>query len=114
MLFREFFGPNGTRIRINVSNVIKDDSSGDWKCEYWIEGLGSTGKKVSYGIDPIQAIYLALTYLSTKLYCSDEFKLGLITWGGGENEFDLGLPIARTIQEDVRGRIHSLGRGTPA
>ena len=72
--------------------------NGDWSCEYQVIGLDSEGLKTSYGVDGIQAFILALTYISTTLYFSDEFQSGMLTWLGSR---DLGLPIAENVREDV-------------
>jgi hypothetical protein len=110
MLFRNLFGPDEQSIKIFVTVPILDEqSNNDWICEYWMEGLGNLSRRKSFGIDPIQALELALTYLATSIYCSDEFKEGLVTWGHGKDRFDLGLPIADTIKDDVRERIAILG-----
>ena len=116
MLFRTLSGPNAAQIGVYVSDPVQETANQDWKCEYWIDGLSSGKRRTSHGVDPIQAIYLALTYLATTLYCSKEYKDGELTWGDGKNRFDLGLPIAQTIRQDITDTMfeletaHSCGR----
>lgn len=75
-----------------------DESDGDWACEYQIEGIGSGKTRKSYGVDGIQAFWLALTYVSTTLYFSEEFKTGKLTWLGKR---ELGLPIADSARYEI-------------
>jgi hypothetical protein len=100
---------DGYELRLIVGKPIPtDDGNQDWQCDYKIEGLGNAKVRQAVGVDPIQAIMLALTYLSTTLYFSDEYKDGKLSWLGGS---DLGLPIAEIVQADVerlRAKVDSL------
>lgn len=110
---------DGHEIRLIVSNPTKaEDGEGDWQCNYKIEGMGDCKIRKAVGGDQIQAIILALTYLSTTLYFSHEYNEGKLTWEGGMSPSDLGLPVADSVKADVerlREKVDSLlGRGNPA
>lgn len=93
---------DGGQIKIHVGVPVQDAAGGgDWACLYRIEGLGHGDLRTSMGIDPIQAIFLAMIYVSTSLYCSAEYKRGEITWDGGMFDGDLGLPVSDSIRDVV-------------
>lgn len=93
---------DGRELRLIVSKPTKtEDRNGDWQCDYKIEGLGDSKVRKAVGGDQIQAIVLALTYLSTTLYFSDEYNEGKLIWEGGMSPSDLGLPIADSVKADV-------------
>jgi len=106
MLIRNLIGPKSRDFTIHVSDPVTYEQ--DWVCEYWTDGWGTGLKRRAFGVDPIQAVILALTYLATNLYASDDFKRGEITWGHGQDRFDLGLPVADTIRRDVAHTIRRL------
>jgi hypothetical protein len=85
-------------IKAPVRNV---DTTDEWACAYTIEGLGNVRVKTVIGTDGIQAILLAMTYVATDLYTSEEYKNGTLMWDGGPLE-DLGLPTAPAIQDFLR------------
>ena len=109
---------DGRALRLIVSKPMKtEDGNGDWECDYKIEGWGDSKVRKAAGGDQIQAIMLALTYLSTTLYFSDEYKEGRLTWEGGMSPSDLGLPIADSVKADVeclRAKVDSLHSGLGA
>ena len=76
-----------------------------------IKGLGDSRIRKAVGGDQIQAIMLALTYLSTTLYFLNEYEEGKLIWEGGMSPSDLGLPIADSVKADVerlRAKVGSL------
>ncbi|CAN0455316.1 unnamed protein product, partial [Ectocarpus fasciculatus] len=89
-------------VRLFVGAPVRaEDAHEDWHCDYKIDGLGSAKVRRAVGVDPIQAITLALTYLSTTLYFSDDYKEGKLSWDNGMTPADLGLPIADNVSADV-------------
>lgn len=103
---------DGRELRLIVSQPTKtEDGNEDWRCEYKIEGLGNTRVRQATGVDQIQAIMLALTYLSTTLYFSEDYKVGKLVWEGGMTPSDLGLPVADSVKAEVerlRAEVDSL------
>lgn len=91
-LVRHYTGRDGRSIELVVGQPEPDGN--DWCCAVRVDGKASK----AMGVDPIQAILLALTIAATRLYCSDEYPRGELTWMGGA---DLGLPIADSIRVDV-------------
>lgn len=99
---------DGLKVEVIVSAPVQDtENNGDWQCTYQIVGLGDSKIRFCYGVDAIQAIYLALKYVATTLYMSDEYERGDLMWGGN---YDLGLPTAETIREDIAKKMARLGR----
>lgn len=102
---RTFAHADGRFVRLVVGIPKKtDEAHGDWRCDYKIEGLGDSKVRTAMGIDAIQSITLALTYISTTLYFSDDYARGQLTWEGGMSPSDLGLPVAETVNADVQLR----------
>ncbi len=58
-------------------------------CTCSIIGLGSEKPLDIHGVDDVQAVSLALQAVGLRLYHSEEYKAGRLTWFGGR---DLGLP----------------------
>lgn len=109
---------DGRELRLVVGKPTEtDDRNGDWQCDYRIEDLGNSKTRKAVGVDQIQAIMLALTYLSTTLYFSDDYKEGKLSWEGGMSPSDLGLPVADNVRADVQclrervDRMHSSPSG---
>ena len=93
---------DGKAVQVLVSYPVQSKGpSGDWECRYQILGMGNDKAKVSVGTDSIQAIYLALQYIATTLYSSEEYERGELWWEGGVTPADLGLPVVDTVREDV-------------
>ena len=102
---RTLLGKDGQKIDVSISTPIREDgANGDWQCTYRIAGLGASKEKIAMGADGIQAFVLALTYLATALYLSDEFERGELTWQGGMTASDLGFPVTDSIREEVEKR----------
>lgn len=78
-------------------SVFKPRSDGDdIVCDFKITGLSKDIESYAFGIDEIQAVFLALTKASNFLYTSEEYKLGELKW---LNSLDLGLPVVPSISE---------------
>lgn len=52
----------------------------DWYCPYKIIGIGSGRVGWAGGVDPVQALVLALQNVGAVLVCSPEFELGRLSW----------------------------------
>lgn len=104
MLNRLFVGPGGCAVTGRVGIPVKSATEADeWSCAYQIEGLGDGRVRKAYGVDAIQAMMLALIYVSTALYTSEEYQAGELSWENG-NPGDLGLPKAEAVADMLRGR----------
>lgn len=99
---RKITDENGASVEITVG-VPNRDENGSYYCEFSLDGLLWNGRiRRSYGIDAIQALYLALQSIGSDL---EEFQQsgGLtLTWVGGSRSGDLGLPKIRTNNEEPR------------
>jgi hypothetical protein len=58
----------------------------DFRCNYTIDG--KPGR--AYGVDEMQALFLALQSIGSRLYTSAYFKAGKLTW---LEMRDLGFPV---------------------
>lgn len=66
-----------------------------WRCDIHISGLDQGAFSFyAMGVDPVQALYLALQNIASILYTSDEYKGGRLTWLGHRN---LRLPTVEAI-----------------
>jgi hypothetical protein len=75
--------------------IARPHQDGDWRCDFEIRGLGLGDiDGCAMGVDPVQALFLALKNIASLLYTSEEFKSGRLTWFGQRN---LGLPTADAI-----------------
>ncbi len=71
----------------------------DWYCPYQIIGIRSGKVKRAEGVDSVQALVLALSIVGAKLYCSQEYEAGRLSWDGGTVKGDLGFPVPPNIQD---------------
>jgi hypothetical protein len=96
---------DGRLVEVTIYCPIRQDgANGDWQCAYQITGIGDGKPKKSMGADGIQAFFLALTYVATALYFSDEYENGQLTWDGGMTAADLGFPVTESVREDVQAK----------
>ena len=65
--------------------------STDYYCPFQITGIGSERVKYAGGVDPVQALQLALLKAGADLYALDRKTGGRLRWDGGEPG-DLGFP----------------------
>ncbi len=72
----------------------------DYRCDFQIVGLGEKDVGYAMGADGIQALFLALKMIGTRLYTSAEGKAGLILLDGSP---DLDFPLPEIIA-DLGGR----------
>ena len=100
---------NGEKVEIRIGVPIQEvGGNGDWMCSYQIEGIGDGRSRVSMGVDAIQALSLAMIYVSTSLYYSKEYEEGKITWYGGMSIGDLGLPLSEEVREEVKIKMAAI------
>ena len=79
----------------------------DWYCPYEKLGIGSGHVKYAVGVDPVQALVLALAMLGAELYCSPEYEAGRLSWDCGAAKGDLGLPVTPNIRDVLPGNNSS-------
>ena len=70
------------------------ETDGHCKCQYTVTGLPKALRGEAMGVDPIQAIYLALQLIGNRLYTIEEFKAGRLAWSFSTDVRDLGFPTA--------------------
>jgi len=68
----------------------------DYRCEYEIDGLATPRRSHAYGIDEVQALWLALVRLGVDLQTSSEGKAGRIALHG---EADLNFPPPEALTQ---------------
>ena len=96
---REFEAGAGRTIVVELYAPEPDpEPNGDFRCGHRISGSGWGEGKVRYtfGVDSMQALFLALQMIGALLYTSEEAKAGHLTWLGGTN---LGLPLSKSIRD---------------
>lgn len=77
----DYFGDAGVSqgfVRLYAPQPDQDD----WRCEYELEWPGYDLKRRVIGIDPWQAVQLAMNVMPTLISVTDDFKAGRIgIWG---------------------------------
>jgi hypothetical protein len=87
ILARRFELDDG-HVDIHVWAPVTEDEAYT-QCDWQIVGLGSDAYRYSAGVDKVQAMIHALYAINTRLYSSNAWKEGRLTWLGMR---DLGLP----------------------
>src|ERR1700677_5156013 len=66
---------DGTQnIRVLIGTPKQQTGNDNWYCPYQTDGIGSGRIGISYGVDAIQALVLALSMVGAELYCSKEYE----------------------------------------
>ncbi len=82
----------GGSVEITI-HLPKADAHGSFYCEFSLNGLSWTGKiRRAYGIDAIQALYLALQSVGADLDALRQVEGLDLKWIGESCAGDLGLP----------------------
>jgi len=92
----KLIGETTREVTVGIKRPVPDD--GPYRCEYQIVGIGSGKVRYAMGEDSMQALLLALQFIGTDLYTSDEAKAGRLTWFGSPN---LGFPVPDIIADLV-------------
>ena len=71
----------------------------DWYCPHQTVGVRSGKVRYAIGIDPMQALVLALSMVGAELYTSDEYEAGRLSWDCGAVKGDLGFPVPENIRD---------------
>ncbi|MBM9502133.1 hypothetical protein JWG44_17890 [Leptospira sp. 201903071] len=80
-----------------------EDKKMDWYCPFQIQGLGLDEIKVSFGIDSIQALQLAMEMIGSILRLHyQRINPGKLTW---LNEENLGFPLPETPEMFLKKEI---------
>jgi Domain of unknown function (DUF6968) len=68
-----------------------EETEYNWRCEYRIEWPDRQRCFYGFGIDAVQALYIAMCMAHADLLSSAESKAGTLRWLG---QRDFGLPVA--------------------
>lgn len=82
------------RGEIVVTLFRPEPDQNDYRCEFEIDGT----RGYSMGVDEMQALFLALQHIGTRLYTSAYFKAGKLMWLDQRN---LGFPVPDNIADIV-------------
>lgn len=88
---------DGSPVTIELGMPYADGDNPDYLCPYRITGWGSGRVRGSFGVDPIQALTLAMQAIGTDLYSSDEYRSGSLRWFKPHD--DLGLPVLPGLED---------------
>lgn len=92
----ELDGADGAAVIVRVFVPVPDQD--DFRCNFEIEGLAKPVSAYGMGVDALQALELALQQIGVRLYLSDEFKAGRLTFLGHPN---LGFPVPYNLLDIV-------------
>jgi hypothetical protein len=85
----EVLGSPSRKVIVRIGKPVRE-SSGEWGCPHRIEGLGEASVEVTYGVDSMQALQLAMDRVRAILGESAE----RVAWFGDEQ---LGSGMPRTV-----------------
>lgn len=101
---------DGTQnVRVLIGTPKQQTGDDNWYCPYQTDGIGSGRVGISYGVDPIQALVLALSMVGAELYCSKEYEAGRLSWDCGAVKGDLGFPVPESIRDVLPGQGNTGG-----
>ena len=84
---------NGSDVVVYIKEPVLDEATdGHYSCEFLISGLSRSVASVGMGVDAIDAIVNVLSLVGNRLYTSDEFKAGRLSWECSLADGDLGFP----------------------
>jgi hypothetical protein len=86
------------KVLIKIGMPQEFPEGGSFFCPYRILGIGRGKVRYAGGVDPVQAVELALKCIATDLYTSPEFKADRLRHLGMRN---LGFPTADAIRDLV-------------
>ena len=98
---RELYLFNDKKVTVIIGKPDKFPDSDDYYCPYQISGIGNGNIRYAGGIDGVQALLLALNMIGADLYTSEEYRVGILRWKGGEKG-NLGFPVPEVLRELVR------------
>ncbi len=101
---RELSLDGATAVRVLIGAPKQRINRDDWYCPYQTDGIGSGRVGISYGVDSVQALVLALSMVGAELYCSREYEAGRLSWDCGAVKGDLGFPVPESIRDVLPGR----------
>lgn len=81
---------DGGERSVVVTIFMPEPHGDDYICRFLIDGINCTSVPGAKGVDPIQAIILALTIIGAALYTSAEYTNGRLRWL--DDSDDLGFP----------------------
>lgn len=86
-------------VEISVEEALPSDLG--WRCTYSIGWPGGCHTGFGFGIDPIQAVTLALHAIGTDIYTSDYHRSGRLFWEQPGRGY--GFPVPNTIRDLLVG-----------
>lgn len=73
-------GGEARRVVVRFGRPEPDPASGgDWRCPVQITGIGEDEVRYAFGVDPLQALQLALQMAGARLFAA-QGRSGTITW----------------------------------
>ena len=85
-------------VHVDVFAPVEDAGSfGDYLCYYKVSGLNKNIESNGVGIDSISALVSALIFIGNRLYTTEEYKSGRLSWDGSVDKKKLGFPTAELV-----------------
>ncbi len=73
----------------------------DWSCRFEVGWPDGTLERFAVGVDPVQALLLALQMIGAQIYASDHHASGNLVWL--EPGFGYGFPVPAGIRDLLVG-----------
>ena len=87
------------KVQVLIGKPERSPDGVDWYCPQQIVGIRSGSVRYAMGVDPVQALVLALCMVGAELYASAEYEAGRLSWDCGAVKGDLGFPVTENIRD---------------
>ncbi|NBU27810.1 MAG: hypothetical protein EBS42_06245 [Caulobacteraceae bacterium] len=94
-VWRTFEFEGGDRVDIELFRPRPDQN--DWRCDYHIRSGDQISSHYAMGVDPLQALLLAIDGAHVRMLERSREQGAALTWLGGA-PFDLGLPDSPSVR----------------
>lgn len=89
---------NVDAVHVDVFAPVEDfESFVDYLCSYRIIGLSKNIESNGVGIDSISALVSALIFIGNRLYTTEKYRSGRLSWDGSVDKKKLGFPTAELV-----------------
>lgn len=90
------------QVEVWMGMPTEDAESGDFRCEYGINGPLTNRQGHIFGADGFQALQLCLERIATDLLFCDEGQRGALRWF--DAAYETGFPLPRSIENLASGK----------
>ena len=97
----KYLTEGGATISVPISLFAPEKNDKDWSCRYTIGWPDDTESRAMYGVDSVQALFLALQGIGTDLYFSDYHETGRLYFERPGTGY--GFPVPKNARDLLVG-----------